>query len=252
MTAITGSFGSGSVNVQANVSNWNTTDTIWVRSQSSQYLWSKPVGSIAFVDTILKPVALIAPSDDDTLQLFYPARSIVFSWSRSTITTGIPVEYLFHLVGPGLDTTIANLPDTTLTTDLMPLLKVSSVYGWSVSATDGYTVVTSPDSFLFRTLDKVTAVHDVNQLPKVFALSQNYPNPFNPTTAISYQLPAVSHVTLKVYDVLGREVATLVNEVKQGGSYEVKFDAGNLPSGVYFYRLTAGSFVQTKKLMLIR
>jgi photosystem II stability/assembly factor-like uncharacterized protein len=85
-----------------------------------------------------------------------------------------------------------------------------------------------------------------------FSLSQNYPNPFNPTTVISYQLVGSSQVSLKVYDVLGREVATLVNEHKAAGSYEARFDAGKLASGIYFYKLQAGSFVQAKKMLLVK
>ncbi len=91
-----------------------------------------------------------------------------------------------------------------------------------------------------------------NNLPNDFSLMQNYPNPFNPSTKISYQLPVGSNVTLKVYDMLGNEVETLVNEEKTIGSYEVNFDASKLSSGVYFYRLTAGSFIETKKLILIK
>ncbi len=85
-----------------------------------------------------------------------------------------------------------------------------------------------------------------------FALLQNYPNPFNPTTAISYELSANSHVTLKVYDILGRDVATLVNGQRTAGEHSVTFDASRLPSGVYFYRLQAGSYTATKKLMLLK
>ncbi|MFN3639254.1 MAG: T9SS type A sorting domain-containing protein, partial [Chloroherpetonaceae bacterium] len=87
---------------------------------------------------------------------------------------------------------------------------------------------------------------------KAYRLEQNYPNPFNPTTNISYVLPKAENVSLKVYDVLGREVATLVNEVKAAGAYTVPFNASNLASGVYFYKLQAGSFVQTKKMMLVK
>ncbi len=88
--------------------------------------------------------------------------------------------------------------------------------------------------------------------PATFSLFQNYPNPFNPTTVISYQLPVNSFVTLKVYDVLGREVESLVNERQNAGSYSVTFRGSNLPSGVYFYRLQTGSFSQTKKLLLLK
>jgi hypothetical protein len=88
--------------------------------------------------------------------------------------------------------------------------------------------------------------------PLQFDLAQNYPNPFNPSTTIRFQLPRASHVTLTVYDVLGREVSVLVNEGKDAGVHEVKFDGSNLASGVYFNRLQAGEFVQIRKLVLLR
>jgi hypothetical protein len=88
--------------------------------------------------------------------------------------------------------------------------------------------------------------------PSVFSLSQNYPNPFNPGTTISYQLPVNGFVTLKVYDVLGNEAATLINEEKQAGEYKIEFNAANLSSGVYFYQLQTGSFVLTKKMLLVK
>jgi len=89
-------------------------------------------------------------------------------------------------------------------------------------------------------------------VPKTFALEQNYPNPFNPSTAISYQLPVAGNVSLKVFDMLGKEVATLVNARQEAGAYTVNFNANNLSSGVYFYRLQAGNFVQTRKMMLVK
>lgn len=91
-----------------------------------------------------------------------------------------------------------------------------------------------------------------NEIPKEFRLSQNYPNPFNPTTVISYDLPKRSHVLIAVYDVLGREVKTLVNENQQAGSYHVTLDASDLPSGMYFYRIVAGNFIKTRKLVLVK
>ena len=88
--------------------------------------------------------------------------------------------------------------------------------------------------------------------PTTFVLSQNYPNPFNPSTKISWQSPVAAHHTIKIYDILGNEVATLVDEFKPAGSYEVNFEALNLASGIYIYRLTSDNFTETKKMMLLR
>jgi hypothetical protein len=89
-------------------------------------------------------------------------------------------------------------------------------------------------------------------IPRTTMLYQNYPNPFNPTTLISYAIPTQSRVTLRVYDVLGRVVQTLVEETQNPGIYEARFDASALASGIYFYRLTAGAFVETKKMIVLR
>ncbi len=103
---------------------------------------------------------------------------------------------------------------------------------------------------------------EVNNIPLEFSLSQNYPNPFNPVTTIEYSIPDVISnrqqpernlfVTLKVYDILGNEVSTLVNDEKPAGKYEVKFNGNILPSGIYFYRLTSGSYSAVKKLVLLK
>jgi len=98
----------------------------------------------------------------------------------------------------------------------------------------------------------LVSVQNDYRIPEIFSLFQNYPNPFNPTTTIKYQIPEISIVTLKVYDVLGSEVATLVNEKRLAGTYEVEFDGNGLLSGIYFYHLRAGSFVETKKMILIK
>jgi hypothetical protein len=99
----------------------------------------------------------------------------------------------------------------------------------------------------------IVSIDDNTELiPTQIVLHQNYPNPFNPSTKISWQSPIAGQQTLKVYDVLGNEVATLVNEFRNAGSYEVDFDASKLSSGVYFYKLQAGDFVQTKKMILMK
>ena len=86
----------------------------------------------------------------------------------------------------------------------------------------------------------------------VYELAQNYPNPFNPITRIRYQIPEPSLVTVKVYDVLGNEIASLLREEKIAGSYEIEFNGSSLTSGIYYYRITAGSFSQTKKMILLK
>ncbi len=88
--------------------------------------------------------------------------------------------------------------------------------------------------------------------PTKFSLSQNYPNPFNPATSIKYEISSPQFVTIKVYDLLGREIATLVNEKKTAGEYKVEFSSANLPGGIYFYQLRAGDFVETKKMVLLK
>jgi len=92
----------------------------------------------------------------------------------------------------------------------------------------------------------------LERVPYEYKVFQNYPNPFNPTTTIHYELPLEGFVTLKVFDVLGREVKTLIEGYRTEGRYEVEFDATNLPSGIYIYRLRAGSFVETKKMILMK
>ena len=113
-----------------------------------------------------------------------------------------------------------------------------------------------PDEWILRTVSIITDVEETPEKLFTFKLDANYPNPFNPTTTISFSIPERALVTLKVYDILGNEVAALVNEEKPAGEYEVEFNSsfGNrhLVSGIYFYTLTSGSFTQTRKMMLIK
>lgn len=143
---------------------------------------------------------------------------------------------------------------------ILPLYSGNTLLGYSIyisRASSGYlsdlTCYYQQDQCVatlkpFSTVTAVTAA----PLPLRFGLEQNYPNPFNPRTSIGYQLASAGKVSLRVYDVLGREVATLVNEAQGAGRHAVEFDGSRLPSGVYFYRMTAGQFTEVKKLMMIK
>jgi len=98
----------------------------------------------------------------------------------------------------------------------------------------------------------ISKVEDDNVLPNEYMLEQNYPNPFNPSTKIKFEIPDQGFVSLKVYDVLGNEITTLVDEEKPAGEYEVEFDGKGLSSGMYFYTLNAGNYIETKKMILIK
>ena len=116
----------------------------------------------------------------------------------------------------------------------------------------GYLFCGTENEGIFMANLNPTNVDDSNNLLVNFSLEQNYPNPFNPLTNIRYSIPHSSKATIKIFDVLGNEIETLVNEEKLAGEYEVKFDGSGLSSGIYFYQLKAGSFIQTKKLILLR
>jgi hypothetical protein len=111
---------------------------------------------------------------------------------------------------------------------------------------------TDPDMGAYESPFPVGVEDDLLIIPEAYSLSQNYPNPFNPTTKIQYQIPELSFVSLKVHDVLGNEITTLVNEERSSGSYEIMFDAKSLSSGIYFYRLQAKEFAQVKKMILLK
>jgi hypothetical protein len=117
----------------------------------------------------------------------------------------------------------------------------------------GYAVALDGSCLRLRDSVLVTGVNNNNNnVPVEYSLEQNYPNPFNPSTIIKYALPRSSNVSLKIYDMLGNEVKTVVNEFKTAGTYSVNFDASSLSSGVYFYKIVAGDFTDAKKMTLVK
>ncbi|MBK9099102.1 MAG: agmatine deiminase family protein [bacterium] len=153
------------------------------------------------------------------------------------------------------DTAVGYIPAQSDSTEIFYYISATSNRGKTITKP-----IVAPDGFYkFLVINSVTNIAD-NSQPEEFYLSQNYPNPFNPSTKIKFTLPSViasgakqsQFVFLKVYDILGNEVATLVNEERPAGTYEVNFDAAELPSGVYFYQLKANSFIETKKMLLLK
>ena len=130
---------------------------------------------------------------------------------------------------------------------------IHSITGQTLTGISKNQIYISEVGFWYAAYQVVTEVTNPQDLlPVIFELFQNYPNPFNPSTTINFVIPKSSFVNLKVYDVLGNEVATLVNEEKPLGTYQLNFDASSLASGIYFYKIQAGSFVQTKKMILLK
>jgi endo-1,4-beta-xylanase len=170
----------------------------------------------------------------------------------------------YHVQLSTLRTFASLLVDSTLTDTVAQLapLSANTTYYWHVSAsndsgTSSYTTLTT-----FTTGDQISSVEESQPFPGQFALLQNYPNPFNPTTTIRFTIAGVaalsgsegpaSQFRLAVYDLLGREIAVLINEREQPGSYEATWDATGIPSGVYLYRLSAGNYVQARKMVLVK
>jgi hypothetical protein len=126
---------------------------------------------------------------------------------------------------------------------------------WSLAVIDTFVFAgTSNNGVWRRTLSQLisSAPTSSTTLPAISLLAQNFPNPFNPSTTIKYELRQAVHVKLTVYDILSREVSVLVNDGRDAGVHEVNFDGSNLASGVYFYRLQAGDYVATKRLLLLK
>jgi len=119
-------------------------------------------------------------------------------------------------------------------------------------APDGRAFAGTEEGGIFVTSQPVTVIKESWKGPLEFALNQNYPNPFNPSTTITFLIPRSGEVSLRIFNLLGEEVTTLVTGIREAGTHTVQWDATGQPSGVYFYRLRAGEFVETRKLVLLR
>ncbi len=196
--------------------------------------------------TARTPVALLNPSDGDSLNGLTSAN---FRWTKTADQNADPHYYELHLFGNGFDSTW-QVNDTSFTFTNFASLVDGSTYTWHVITRDEFNVSPSPDSSQFVYATGATSAGDVDEKPFSFQLAQNFPNPFNPSTIIAYELAELTPVSIKVFNLLGGEVAELVRGDYPAGRYSVTFNASTLSSGVYFYRLQAGQFSSVRKMII--
>ncbi len=198
----------------------------------------------------------LAPVDSSTVS----ATPVEFNWTRSIDPDGDSVWYELSLTVNAAETTL-NVGDTAVALDLSPLVLPLGSWDvtWEVLAFDGEDTTTASNGEGLFTLDLTTGVDDpaVDNLPTQFALRQNYPNPFNPATAIAYDVPRRSYVSIRVYNLLGREVRVLVQEEVPAGFHSIAWNGTDnrgrsVASGIYLYRIRAGDYVATRKMMLLK
>jgi len=199
----------------------------------------------SFTTIVALPVAptLAAPADSAiNLQL-----TTTLSWNAATGAAGYHLQVSTSSV---FASTVVDDSTLTATTRSVSSLALNTTYYWRVRSKNaaGYSAFSATRSF--KTI-RTTSVEQLDgAIPTEYTLTQNYPNPFNPTTSIQYALPVSGFVTLRLYDVLGREVMQLVDQYQTAGNYVVRVDARMLPSGMYLYEFRSESFVQTKRMIL--
>jgi hypothetical protein len=233
------------------------TDTATVHTlvPGNEYYWSlAPIDPVSggvgnmtgyktFTTKPLPPAAvqLVSPLNGAAVR----RDSVVLRWSQSDSST---MNYWVEIKEVPTNQTVfadSTVVDTVFAaTGLVP----NTEYSWCVRPGNGMDWGVVSPIWRFRT--SLTGLEE--SVPWQFGVSQNYPNPFNPSTIIKFELPSASLVSLTVYDILGREVSVLVNEKKDAGTHEMKFDGSGLSSGMYFYRIQAGDFVTTKRLLLLK
>jgi hypothetical protein len=193
--------------------------------------------------TVPNQVVLVSPSDGEIIT----TDSVTFIWNQSFLYVD---RYWLEYATDSLFTNSvvdSSITDTTVT---VFNLQINPYYWWRVRAHNSVGWGSFSDIWSFSML--ITGLREYQEIPTVFSLSQNYPNPFNPNTAIQFSIPEQTFVKLEVFNTLGEKVSTLVAEELNAGSYKYDWNAGNLPSGIYYYSFTTNSFTQTKKLVLIK
>ncbi len=178
--------------------------------------------------------------------------SIKFKWTASKDLDKQNLEYKLSIVNDFPQQHFNISGDTVYNLKWSEYFNENTPYLWTVSVSDGISNVASQDTFLFIIGIPTDITLGNPEVPGNFVLSQNYPNPFNPETIIKFGIPTETNVQLSIYNALGEMIKVLLNEMKIAGNYEIPFNASSLPSGIYFYRLQAGNYIETKKMVLMK
>ena len=221
------------------------------------------------IDITIEAFSVLTPVDDSSFDLGTGAETeLTFTWEEAT--SNVEVSYVFLLDSAGADfsTPLFSIPsddegsanmltgtyadiDSTLN-DLGVLEGETIDLKWTVMAVASDTTIMAENILLISFTRMVTVSNEPEELPLTFKLEQNYPNPFNPSSTIQFTLPQAGDVRLDVFTITGQLVTTLVNNRLGSGEHSVTFDASNLASGVYIYRIMSGKFVQSKRMTLIK
>ena len=240
--------------VTAQYTEWGGTGSppasFFSKDGSSSVDYSNPI--------LVSPPTLVSPLNNDVISCTGTPASGTMKWNAISGATSYRVQVARDI---GFTNELHDVSGVTGTQWTFTDLTCGVTYYWHVNATDGVGTSDWSTRWSFSTCmgNCARTVHGdgnetspVDQIPRVYRLGQNYPNPFNPTTNIAYDLPENTHVVLRLFDVLGQEVKLLMDEDQSAGFKSVPFDASNLPSGMYFYRLNAGTFSDIKKMMLVK
>jgi type IX secretion system substrate protein len=207
--------------------DWVWTDSFTVRNGDSLIFWMLLGGIVSYNNGLIDSMQVYVCFDQDPGTVIQKLATI-----RSLDTSNVWTEYKFNL--------------SSFATQRV---YVGFRYNMNVQV-DGLWV--NIDDMLIGNRNPIGITPISNNVPKRFELRQNYPNPFNPVTNIEFELPKSGHVNLIIYNSIGQEMRTLVNQELKAGSYKVDFDAGNLPSGTYYYRINAGDFTDSKKMIVVK
>ncbi|MBL7129039.1 MAG: T9SS type A sorting domain-containing protein [Ignavibacteria bacterium] len=219
----------------------------WRVKAKNEIGWGIFSSRFKFTTIVSAPLApvLVSPVNGATLVATNP----LLDWDNSVFAESYRIQVS---TDSGFTGTVYDSSNITITEFQIHNngLTINTTYYWRVNATN--IAGTGPFSIIFHFTTGATNISGKNEIPEEFRLYNNYPNPFNPTTKIKFDIPKHSYIKLIVYDVLGREIMTLINEKLGAGKYEVNWTASGYPSGVYFFRLITNDFSSTKKLILLK